>query len=77
MYYNIWWRHTFKISVVCRAGKESSTLKPVWTFCTNKVLKVLVTQLCPPLWDLTDCSPPVFLARILEWVTIPFSRASF
>ena len=34
------------------------------------------------LWDLMDCSPPgssvhwILQARILEWITIPFSRGS-
>ena len=43
-------------------------------------MEVLVTQLCLTLWDPIDCSPPGFSvcgipqARILEWVTIPFSR---
>ena len=43
---------------------------------------VLVTQLCPTLYDPMGCSPPVssvhgiFQARILEWVAIPFSRGS-
>ena len=43
---------------------------------------VLVTQLCPTLCDLIDCSPPgsyvqrILQARILEWVAIPFSRGS-
>ena len=37
-------------------------------------------QLCPTLWDPIDCSPPgssvhgILQARILEWVTMPFSR---
>ena len=45
-------------------------------------LKVLVTQSYLPLCDPMDCSPPGFSvceilqARILEWVAIPFSRAS-
>ena len=40
----------------------------------------LVTQLCPTLCDPMDCSPPgpsdhgIFQARVLEWVTISFSR---
>ena len=44
--------------------------------------KVLVTQLCPTLCDPMDCSPPgstvhgIFQARIMEWVTIPFSGGS-
>ena len=39
-------------------------------------------QLCPTLCDPMDCSPPgssvhgILQARILEWVTIPFSRGS-
>ena len=42
--------------------------------------KVKVTQLCPTLCNLMDCSPPgssvhwILQARILEWVAIPFSR---
>ena len=45
-------------------------------------VKVLVTQSCPTLCNLTDCSPPgsfvhgILQARILEWVTILFSRES-
>ena len=41
---------------------------------------VLVTQLCVTLCDSVDCSLPgssvyrILQARILEWVTIPFSR---
>ena len=44
--------------------------------------KVLVAQSCPALCSPMDCSPPgssvhgVLQARILEWVTIPFSRGS-
>ena len=43
---------------------------------------MLVTQSCPTLCDLMDCSPPgsslheIFQARILEWVAISFSRGS-
>ena len=43
---------------------------------------VLVTQACPAVWDPMDCSPQdssvdgILQARILEWVTIPFSRGS-
>ena len=39
-------------------------------------------QLCPILCDPMDCSPPgssihgILQARILEWITIPFSRGS-
>ena len=40
------------------------------------------TQSCPNLCNTVDCSPPgysvhgILQARILEWVTIPFSRGS-
>ena len=45
-------------------------------------VKVLVTQLCPTLYNRMDYSLPGFSvhgilqARILEWVAIPFSRRS-
>ena len=41
-----------------------------------------IAQSCLTLWDPTDCSLPgssihgIFQARVLEWVTIPFSRGS-
>ena len=43
-------------------------------------MKVLVAQSCPTLCDPIDCSEPgssvygILQARILEWVTISFSR---
>ena len=43
---------------------------------------VLVAQSCPTLCDPMDCSPPgsfvhgILQARIVAWVTIPFSRGS-
>ena len=43
---------------------------------------VLITQSCLTLCDLVDCSLPgssvqgILQVRILEWVTIPFSRGS-
>ena len=45
-------------------------------------VKVLVTQSCLTFCNPMDCSPPgpsvhgISLARILEWVAIPFSRGS-
>ena len=45
-------------------------------------VKVSAAQLCPTLCNPKDCSPSVssvhgtLQARILEWVTIPFSRGS-
>ena len=43
----------------------------------------LITQSCPSLCDSMNCSPPgssvhgIFQTRILEWVSISFSRGSF
>ena len=48
----------------------------------NHYLSCLVTQLCPTLCDPIDCSPPdpsvcgILQARILEQVTISYSRGS-
>ena len=46
-------------------------------------VKVLVAHSCSTLWDPRDCSLPgsssvygIFQARILEWLVIPYSRAS-
>ena len=50
-------------------------------YCLWKV-KVLVSPSCPTLWDPMNHNPPgssihgILQARILEWVTIPFSRGS-
>ena len=44
--------------------------------------EVKVTQSCPTLWDPMDCSLPgssvygILQVRILEWVTMSFSRGS-
>ena len=52
------------------------------THCILFEMKVLVAQLCLTLYDPMDCSLPgssahgILQARILEWVAIPFSRAS-
>ena len=49
--------------------------------CCMKV-KVLIAQTCPTLCNPVDCRPPGFSvygisqARILEWVSISFSRGS-
>ena len=47
------------------------------------ILKVLVAQLCPTLYDPIDCSASgssvhgILQARVLEWTAIPFSRGIF
>ena len=46
----------------------------------QRKVKALVAPLCPTLYDLMDCNPPgssvhrILQAKILEWVTISFSR---
>ena len=46
------------------------------------IIRLLVAQLCLNLCDPMDCGPPgssvhgILQARILQWVTIPFSRGS-
>ena len=54
---------------------------PLWGRSPGEVKWSEVAQLCPTLCDPVDCSPPGFVygilqARILEWVSIPFSRGS-
>ena len=50
---------------------------------TTELPEVKVAQLCPTLCYPMDCSLPyssvhgILLARILEWVAIPFSKGSF
>ena len=45
-------------------------------------VRVLVTQLCPTLCESMDCSLPgssvsgILQARLLVWLSIPFSRGS-
>ena len=45
-------------------------------------VKVLAAQLCPTVCDSMDCNTPgssvhgILQERILEWITIPFSRGS-
>ena len=55
---------------------------PFYSIYSRLRVCMLSLQLCPTLWDPTDCSPPgssvhgILQARILEWVAIPFSRGS-
>ena len=47
----------------------------LWASQLGKKVKVKAAQLCPTLGDPVDCTVHGILqARILEWVTIPFSR---
>ena len=56
-------------------------LHPLWNI-SKKWSEVKVTQSCPTLCNLMDCSLPdssvhgILQARILEWLAVPFSRGS-
>ena len=71
--YFLWKTRSFQPSVVHTEYRSFHFLLKV---------KVLVPQSCPTLCDSMDCSLPgssvhgIHQARILEWVAIPFSRAS-
>ena len=58
-------------------GKYGKYGKYVFALCV-----CLVSQLCPTFCNLRDCGPPsssvhgIFLARILEWIAISFSKKS-
>ena len=60
-------------------GKSQQAFLRLYFVC----VKVLVAQSCLTLCDPVDCSPPgssvhgILQARMLEWVAIPFSRASY
>ena len=63
--------------------KESGTTEQLnWLTDCLWLVRVLAVQSCPTLCDPMDCSPPgssvhgILQAKILEWVVIPFSRAS-
>ena len=66
-----------------RMNTVASAIQCVCVYvCVCVCVCVLVTQSCPALCDLMDCSPPgssvhgTLQARILEWITISFSRGS-
>ena len=54
----------------------------LWQFLKLRLVLHTCTQSSPTLWDAMDCSLPgssvhgIFQARILEWVTISYSRGS-
>ena len=68
----------------CSVILFSYLLPSMFSACQESEVKnrESVSQSCLTLCDPKDCSPPassvhgILQARILEWVTIPFSRAS-
>ena len=56
----------------------------IWKYNMNKVKTASVSRSsCPALCDPMDCSPAdssvhgILQARILKWITVPFSRGSY
>ena len=66
----MWWVHS------CNS-LEHKELDMTEQFSLGQKVKVKVAQLCPTLCDLMDYTAHGILqARILEWIAVPFSRAS-
>ena len=71
-----------------RCPSADEWIRKLWYIYTMEYYDILflddimrsVTQSCPTLFDLMDCSPSgssvhgILQARILEWVAIPFSK---
>ena len=69
-----------------KLGKEYDKavhLRAYLTYMQSVCMHAKLLQLCPAFCDPMDCSPPgssvpgIFQAKILDWVAISFSRASF
>ena len=73
--------HLLFFLIIPWRGENREEKKP---FVTKKLIVCVcsVAQLCPTLYNPLDCSPPgssvhgISQARILEWVSISFSRES-
>ena len=68
-----------QITILCTTvGKNPLEEKGVALIVNKRgqnAVKIKVAQSCPTLCDLTDYTVHRILqARILEWVTVPFSR---
>ena len=77
------WIHICWVSCIDRQMLPLRPLgSPILLCVCVCVCVCLVAQSCPALWDPVDCSPPgssvhgILQAKILECVTIPFSRGS-
>ena len=66
----------------CAAREIQDLCRGGWGAGEGIYIDIEVSQSCPTLWDPMDSSLPgffvhgIFLARILEWVAISFSRRS-
>ena len=74
-----------KVSLMFSCSDELSTDANVVLESLTRIVYFslcMLTQLCPILWGPMDCSPSgssthdIFLARILEWVAISYSKVS-
>ena len=68
--------------LILKYSQNNSMCLTLLCVCVCVCVFVLVTQSCPTLCDLIDCSLPassvhrILQARIQEWVVIPFSKGS-
>ena len=66
----------YEVSITLKSKSDKNITKK-YAYMHAKSL-----QLCPPLCNPMDCSPPgssvhgILQARILDWVAMPFSRGS-
>ena len=84
------WQNVESCPVIRKIGTASAMLLPrarhsfigLQLSIAPTCVCILVTQLCPTLWDPMDCSPPgssvhgILQAGILQWVGISFSTTA-
>ena len=78
-----WRKNSLSTNAAGLLGQSYAKHKIIWTlYLINFVVESEIAQSCPTLCDPMDCSLPgfsvhgIFLARVLEWVAISFSRGS-
>ena len=79
-----WWATVHGVTERTQLSTHTQTHIHTHThkYIRKSEVKVLVAQLCLPLCDPMDCSPPgssvhgISQARMLKWVAIHFSRGS-
>ena len=75
------WKHVFIREDTHSTDRSLHCLRK-WEWTWNTALPCQVTSVCPTLCDPVNCSSPgssvcgILQAKILEWIAIPFSRAS-
>ena len=78
-----WRKNSLSTNAAGLFGPSQAKHKIIRTlYLINFVVESEIAQSCPTLCDPMDCSLPgfsvhgIFLARVLEWVAISFSRGS-